>query len=112
MSLLHFIETPIFQRLIDDLLPHDDYAKFQEELRNDPEAGKLIAGTGGCRKIRWSREGMGKSGGVRVIYYYFNEDGEIYLFVVYPKNVKDNLTKGERNALKKVVEALEKAKGA
>jgi len=109
MSLLHFVETSVFQRKIDDLLTREEFGEFQEMLRNDPEAGDTIAGTGGCRKVRWALPGGGKSGGVRVIYYYLNQDGEIYLLLVYPKNEKDNLTKGEKNQLKTAVEKLEKA---
>ena len=60
------------------LLQDDEFRAFQEILINDPEAGDTISGTGGFRKIRWSRPGMGKRGGVRVIYYNVTKKGRIY----------------------------------
>lgn len=66
----------------------------------------LIAGTGGVRKLRWAREGMGKSGGVRVIYYFHSERLPLYLLTVFGKNEKANLTKAEANALSKLVKLL------
>ncbi|MEA9390727.1 type II toxin-antitoxin system RelE/ParE family toxin [Acerihabitans sp. TG2] len=110
MDLLHFIETPIFQRKIDGLLSADEYQKFQEFLSLDATVGDTIAGTGGCRKVRWMLPGIGKSAGVRVIYYYLTRDSEIYLLIAYPKNEKDNLTNSEKNQLKKVIVAIEGAK--
>ncbi|MDN0093877.1 type II toxin-antitoxin system RelE/ParE family toxin [Yersinia rohdei] len=64
----------------------------------------------GCRKIRWALSGMGKSGEIRVIYYYLTREGEIYLLIAYPKSEKDNLTNSEKNQLRKVIEAIEEAK--
>ncbi|WP_145555643.1 type II toxin-antitoxin system RelE/ParE family toxin [Yersinia canariae] len=110
MDLLHFIETSIFQRKIDGLLSADEYQRFQEFLSLDPTVGDTISGTNGCRKIRWALSGMGKSGGIRVIYYYLTRQGEIYLLIAYPKSEKDNLTNSEKNQLRKVIEAIEEAK--
>ncbi len=106
-NLLHFIETSIFKRKIDSLLTPDEYREFQEFLRYDPTFGDIISHTGGCRKIRWSQAGRGKSGGIRVIYYYLSRDGEIYLLLAYPKNERDNLTSDEKHQLKSIIEALE-----
>jgi hypothetical protein len=72
----------------------------------NPEAGDIIPGTGGVRKIRWALEGMGKRAGARVIYYYRNERVPVFLLSAYAKNRKANLSKGERNALKRLVPAL------
>ncbi|MDR0807478.1 MAG: type II toxin-antitoxin system RelE/ParE family toxin [Enterobacteriaceae bacterium] len=110
MALLHFIETSVFQRKIDGLLSADEYQEFQEFLSLDPTVGNIIVGTGGCRKVRWSLSGVGKSGGIRVIYYYLTRDGEIYLLIAYPKSEKDSLTSSEKNQLKKVIAAIEEAK--
>lgn len=107
MSLLHFIETSVFQRKIEILLSHDEYLEFQDFLRHDPEAGATIAATGGCRKVRWALPGKGKSGGIRVIYYYLNAKGEIYLLLVYPKNEQENLTDQQKNQLRKVIQTIE-----
>jgi hypothetical protein len=88
---------------VDSLLSLDEYAALQDALRARPDAGSIQGGTGGCRKLRWEAQGKGKSGGVRVIYYWYREDGEIYLLVIFPKGEKDNLNKAERNALRKLI---------
>ena len=102
-----FIETPTFTRLISSLLEDDDYSKLQEELVKRPDAGDLVKAGGGIRKLRWKRAGTGKSGGIRVIYYWITEDEQILLLVAYPKSAKDNLTDTETAILKKLVKELE-----
>lgn len=67
-------------------MPDDEFKEFQEMLINEPEAGDVIVGTGGFRKIQWGRPGKGKSGGVRVIYFNITPKGRIYLATIYPKN--------------------------
>lgn len=101
-----FIETPTFTRLISTLLPDDEYAKLQEELVKRPDAGDLIKNGGGIRKLRWKRSGTGKSGGVRVIYYWMTSDEAILMLVAYPKSTKDNLTDQETAILRKLVKEL------
>jgi len=64
-----FIETPIFTKLVTDLIPDDEYRKIQLALVLRPEAGKIIPGSGGLRKIRWKSGGSGKRGGLRLIYF-------------------------------------------
>jgi len=76
----------------------------------DPESHPIIPGTGGIRKARWARAGKGKSGGVRVIYYYFVRDGEVYLLTVYAKNEQADLSATEKAGARKFVEALNHAK--
>jgi hypothetical protein len=71
-----------------------------------PEAGDVIAGTGGVRKLRWALKGRGKSGGARVIYYYHDERLPLYLLNAYAKNAQANLSLAERNAFKGVTAAL------
>src|SRR5271166_3449970 len=66
----------------------------------DPECGDVIRGTGGFRKVRVARKGMGKSGGARVVYIWRNEKFPVFLIAVFPKNEKENLSMAERNALK------------
>lgn len=75
-------------------------------LAADPLCGDLIQGTGGVRKIRFAIQGRGKSGGVRVVYYYYNETRPLFLLTVFSKNEKGNLTMAERNSLAKLVKAL------
>ena len=101
-----FIETPTFTRLISGLLADDDYAKLQEELVKRPDAGDLIKDGGGIRKHRWKRAGTGKSGGIRVIYYWVTEDDQILMLLAYPKSTKDNLTDKETAVLRKLVKEL------
>ena len=72
----------------------------------NPEAGGIIPETGGVRKIRWALEGKGKRGGARVIYYYHSERLPLFLLSAYAKNNKANLSKAERNAMKRLVPAL------
>lgn len=75
----------------------------------DPEAGALMAGTGGARKLRHARHGQGKSGGFRTIHYFGGDDIPIFALSIYGKNEKDNLTKAERNALAAILPKLAEA---
>ncbi|MBK0034022.1 type II toxin-antitoxin system RelE/ParE family toxin [Erwinia sp. S43] len=100
--MLTFIELSGFSKRRQDLLPDDEFMMFQELLIDAPETGAIITGTGGFRKIRWSRPGMGKRGGVRVIYYYVTSRGRIYLALAYPKNEQDELSQEQKKALKKL----------
>ncbi len=78
---MEFIETPIFTRLILELLTDDEYRVLQCTLAKRPESGDLIKGSGGLRKIRVAAKGKGKSGGVRVIYYWITAKGQIYMLL-------------------------------
>lgn len=75
-------------------------------LAANPKAGDLMEGTGGVRKLRWGRQGRGKSGGVRVIYYVHSELMPLYLLTLFAKNERANLTKAERNELAGLVDIL------
>ena len=103
---MEFIETPTFTRLITDLLTDDEYRLLQNVLVEDPERGALIRGGGGIRKLRYALAGGGKSGGIRVIYYWVTKQDQIYLLVVYPKSKKDNLTDREIAVLRTYVKEL------
>ena len=70
-----------------------------EYLAANPRAGDLMQGTGGVRKLRWARAGRGKSGGVRVIYYFHSDVMPLYLLTAFGKNERSNLSKAERNGL-------------
>jgi mRNA-degrading endonuclease RelE of RelBE toxin-antitoxin system len=99
-----FIETPIFTKLIKDLLLDEEYRKLQEALFLRPESGALIPNGGGLRKIRWVISGRGKRGGVRVIYYWDTPDDTIYMLTVYKKSTPENLTTGQLKLLRRLVE--------
>ena len=86
------IETPIFTRRIQELIPDEEYRLLQIHLVNRPDAGKTIPGSGGLRKFRWSAEGHGKRGGIRVIYYWLLPRDAILLLYAYPKSERDDLT--------------------
>ncbi|SRR6266568_733788 len=98
------VETPIFTKQLLSTLSDNEYRLFQNVLLERPDAGKVIPGSGGLRKLRWAVEGRGKRGGLRVIYYWFTARGTILLLFIYPKNVQDNLTPDQLKQLKKVVE--------
>lgn len=99
-----FVETPIFTKLLKELMNDDEYCEFQQFLANNPEAGKVIKGSGGLRKVRVPLGSDGKSGGARVIYYYVHPDSHIRLLLIYPKNKQDDLTDKQLKLLKNIVE--------
>jgi hypothetical protein len=99
-----FVETSVFTRQIKELVSDDEFASFQIELANDPEAGDVIQGTGGLRKIRMAAKGRGKRGGARVIYYYFTSESEIALLLAYAKNEAEDLTAAQKKLLKQIIE--------
>ena len=99
-----FIETPIFTGQLSELLTDDEYAEFQLVLIANPQAGDVIQGTGGLRKVRWSANGKGKRGGVRVIYYFVDEAEQFRMLLVYRKGIKDDLTAQEKKILKAIKE--------
>ena len=86
-----FVETPLFTRLIQEYLSDEQYLKLQAALVQNPEAGQLIRGSGGIRKLRWPIPGNGKRGGLRIIYYLKTRQEVIWMLTAYPKNVADNI---------------------
>jgi hypothetical protein len=101
-------ETEPFQRKVSRLLTEDEREELITYVSAFPKAGVLVQGTGGIRKLRWARSGSGKSGGVRVIYYFHNLEMPLYLLTLFGKNEKTNLSKAERNTLSKAVGELVK----
>jgi hypothetical protein len=95
------VETTSYIRKADSLFTSEEKADIVNAVAKDPEVGDIMQGTGGFRKFRVGRDGMGKRGGGRVIYIYRNEGLPIFLITAFPKNEKANLSKAERNALKK-----------
>ena len=102
---LTFIETPVFTELVTGLLDDEDYQRMQEHLLICPRAGDVIVGTAGCRKLRWrvSRRKAGKSGGMRVIYYFRNATDQIILLLAYDHRSVDDLTQIQRRQLAEIV---------
>ena len=100
------VETPFFIRKSAALLDEEERWDLIGFLAASPEAGDLISGAGGVRKVRWATRGRGKRGGVRVIYYYHNQAVPLFLLTAYAKNQKANLTTAERNDFKKLTALL------
>ncbi len=99
-----FIETPVFTRQVQSLLDDERYRQLQAKLAVRPEAGALIQGTGGLRKLRWAPHGQGKRGGVRVIYYWRDSMDQILMLLLYGKSDKDDLAPVEKKLLARLVE--------
>jgi len=99
-------ETKAFQRKIEQLLSDQEKEDLIAYLAEYPNAGTLMKNTGGIRKLRWAQSGRGKSGGIRVIYYFHCERMPVYLLAAFGKNEKANLSKEERNSLAKGVKEL------
>ena len=99
-------ELPEYIRHANELLNEAERKSVIDYLAAHPRAGDIMEGTGGIRKLRWARGGKGKSGGVRIIYYYHDQRIPLYLLTVFGKNEKSNITKSERNELAKLVDVL------
>lgn len=99
-----FVETSLFSKLLGDYLRDDEYRLLQNHLIEYPDAGDVIRGSGGVRKVRWASGGKGKSGGVRVIYYWVKADEQTFFLTLYGKGEKENLSAAD---LKRVVKLLE-----
>jgi hypothetical protein len=93
------VETAIFIRRAEKLLNEDEHTDLISYLASHPDAGDEIVGTGGVRKVRFAAMGKGKSGGVRVIYYFYDQDIPIYALLIYGKNERADLTAEQRKAV-------------
>ena len=102
--MLTFIETKLFTSLVQQYLADDEYAALQQALAATPDAGAVIRGSGGVRKLRWGVAGRGKRGGVRVIYYLRFQQGEIWMLTVYAKNEEASIP---GHVLKKIKEEID-----
>lgn len=100
---MEIIETPIFTRRIVNVLSDDEYGNLQWALVINPEAGAIIPGGGGLRKLRWAVSGRGKRGGLRVIYYWYTQEEKIYMLLPYKKSGRDDLTSEQIKILKDYV---------
>lgn len=101
-----FVETPIFTRLVTEALSDEDYGVFQQALASKPDAGQLIRGGGGIRKVRWALPGRGKSGGIRVIYYWRVTADQIFLLYLFAKGERSDLTPAQVKTLAKLAKEL------
>ena len=99
-----FIEARLFTKLVVEYLTDEEYGALQESLMRDPDAGPVIPGSGGIRKIRWAAQGRGKRGGYRVIYFVRRTHGVIWMLTMYPKNVAENIPTHVLRQIRKEVE--------
>ena len=102
---MRIIETAIFTKRVLEILSEEEYRLFQIKLMQNPKAGKIIQGSSGIRKIRWSGSGRGKSGGSRILYYWHVEEKLILMLFIFRKNEIDDLTKEQLKILKTIVES-------
>ena len=98
-----FIETSAFTKRVIGYLTDDEYLGLQMFLLERPDAGQIVRGTGGVRKLRWAITGRGKSGGLRVIYYWRVSNDEIWLLTMYSKNERENISS---HILKQIAEEI------
>ena len=102
------IETGQFIKKAKQIMSQAEKDDLIDTIARDPEAGEVIPKTGGVRKLRMAREGQGKSGSFWAIHYYYDRKNPVFLFTVYGKNEKANLTDAEKNALYKIVQQIKK----
>ena len=100
---MRFVETSIFTKALRKLLPDDDYRALQLALALRPEQGPIIRSSGGLRKVRWGLTSRGKSGGVRVIYFWDQPRQQFYMLFAYAKNEQEDLTPDQLRILSRLV---------
>jgi hypothetical protein len=111
---MEFVEAPTFTRYVAQYLADEEYRQLQNQLANNPELGAVMPGTGGFRKFRWAdpRRGKGRRGGLRIIYYYFLADQQIWLMTLYDKDEASDLSPSVKKALKRAIETESRARQA
>ena len=103
LAMFTFIESSIFERTLPVYLDDHEYSEFQQFLMQNPEAGELVPGSGGVRKVRWTRPGMGKRGGLRIIYFVRYQPSEFWMLTLYAKAKREDVP---GYILKRLVEAF------
>ena len=103
MLMYTVIETDIFQKHISNIWTEEERLEFVSWIANNPLAGDVVPRAAGVWKVRWKRSCMGKSGGIRVIYYNMLDDGEIWLLIAYTKSKFDNLPPNVLLKLKELI---------
>ncbi len=112
--MVEFFETPAFTQHLHRYLTDDEYARVQQFLAANPEAGDVMPGTGGFRKLRWGdeRRGKGRRGGLRIIYYLLAGDQQIWLFTLFGKDEAADLTPDQKRQLRAAIQAELRAREA
>lgn len=101
---MYFVETTVFTRRIVQLLSDEEYRQLQLYLAERPDAGKVIPGSGGLRKLRWGIGQTGKRGGIRLIYYWVVHRDMILFLFAFRKNERSDLTPEQLHILRRIVE--------
>jgi hypothetical protein len=104
--LITVAETPLFVRQAEQVWTDAEREEFVDFIAGNPEAGDLIPETGGVRKVRWSKAGSGKRGGVRVIYFHHDANQPLYLLLVYAKARREDLLADEKRTMRKLAAVL------
>ncbi len=104
--MITIVELPSFLKAVKKFFSEDDKRKLYTFLIKNPEQGDIIQGTSGVRKMRFALGNKGKSGGSRVIYYYHISESEILMLTAYAKNVQEDLTQGQKNAMRDSIKQL------
>ena len=99
-----FIETSLFTKILSEYLSDDEYRALQSYLLQKPDAGDIVRGSGGVRKVRWASSGKGKSGGIRAIYYWKKAEHEIWMLTLYSKSERSAIA---GHVLKQIAEAID-----
>jgi len=97
------VETPVFTKRVLEILTDDEYRELQQFLAQYPDAGDIIPGSHGLRKLRWAISGKGKRGGTRIIYYWLRPKDTILMLFVFKKNEQSDLSKDQLKILKAIV---------
>jgi mRNA-degrading endonuclease RelE of RelBE toxin-antitoxin system len=100
---MRFVETPVFTATIQRLLDDEQYRRLQIALMLRPEQGRIIPGSGGLRKVRWAGTGVGKRGGLRIVYYWAPAEAAFYMLYVYSKAAQGDLTAAQTRILDRLV---------
>lgn len=101
-----FIETTVFSAQLPNYLSDNGYRKLQQNLLSNPESGVVMPRTGGFRKMRLAdpKRGKGRRGGLRIIYYWFSQHKQFWMFTIYNKDEMENLTSEQEKQLKNVID--------
>jgi len=102
------IETLAFTRRVSSLLSDEEYQALQWFLCTVPEAGAVIQGTGGARKVRWKQERQGKRGGMRIIYFHHGREDQLWMLALYAKTEKEDLWSDDKKIVKRLIEEIKK----
>ena len=98
-----FIESSVFERHLPVYLDDDEYSELQQFMLQNPEAGQIVPGSNGVRKLRWMRPGMGKRGGLRIVYFIRYQPAEFWMLTIYAKAKRSNVP---AHILKQLVEVF------